>query len=103
MQRRNSLLLTVFLKKIILFIMSKETKLLSVAEAAEKLGVSRWRVNQFIDEGRLPAQKVGRAFVILESDLQLVENRPTGRPPKQTTDAKASGTKRAHSRSKRQK
>jgi len=62
--------------------MNKETKLLSVIEAAEKLGVSRIRVNQFIDEGRLPAQKVGRSYVILESDLQLVENRQTGRPPK---------------------
>ncbi len=74
--------MTVFLKKLILFIMSKETKLLSVIEAAEKLGVSRWRVNQFINEGRLPAQKIGRSYVIKESDLQLVEDRPTGRPPK---------------------
>ncbi len=62
--------------------MSKEIKLLSVIEAAEKLGVSRWRVNQFINEGRLPAQKVGRSYVIKESDLHLVEDRPTGRPPK---------------------
>ncbi len=74
--------MTAFLKNFILSIMSKETKLLSVIEAAEKLGVSRWRVNQFIDKGRLPAQKVGRSYVILESDLQLVENRQTGRPPK---------------------
>ena len=70
------------MKEIILFIMSKEIKLLSVIEAAEKLGVSRWRVNQFINEGRLPAKKVGRSYVILESDLELVENRQTGRPPK---------------------
>ena len=62
--------------------MNKETKLLSVIEAAEKLGVSRIRVNQFIEEGRLPAQKVGRSYVILESDLQLVKDRKTGRPPK---------------------
>ena len=62
--------------------MNKETKLLSVIEAAEKLGVSRIRVNQFIDEGRLPAQKVGRSYVILESDLELVKDRKTGRPPK---------------------
>jgi excisionase family DNA binding protein len=68
--------------------MSKETKLLSVIEAAEKLGVSRWRVNQFIDEGRLPAKKVGRSYVILESDLQLVENRQTGRPPKDKNSEK---------------
>ena len=66
--------------------MNKETKLLSVIEAAEKLGVSRIRVNQFIDEGRLPAQKVGRSYVILESDLQLVENRQTGRPPKDKSE-----------------
>lgn len=62
--------------------MNKESNLLSVIEAAEKLGVSRIRVNQFINEGRLPAQKIGRSYVILESDLQLVENRQTGRPPK---------------------
>ncbi len=62
--------------------MSKEIKLLSVIEAAEKLGVSRWRVNQFINEGRLPAKKVGRSYIILESDLELIENRQTGRPPK---------------------
>ncbi len=74
--------MTVILKEIILFIMSKEIKLLSVIEAAEKLGVSRWRVNQFINEGRLPAKKVGRSYIILESDLELVENRQTGRPPK---------------------
>lgn len=56
--------------------------MLSVIEAAEKLGVSRIRVNQFISEGRLPAQKVGRSFIIRESDLELVRDRTTGRPPK---------------------
>ena len=66
--------------------MSKEIKLLSVIEAAEKLGVSRWRVNQFINEGRLPAQKIGRSYVIKESDLQLVADRPTGRPPKDKSE-----------------
>lgn len=62
--------------------MSKEIKLLSVAEAAEKLGVTRARVNQFISEGRLPAQRIGRAFVIREEYLSLIENRKTGRPSK---------------------
>jgi len=64
--------------------MSKEIKLLSVVEAATILGVSRWRVNQFIDEGRLSAQKVGRSYVINESDLELVKDRKTGRPSKKT-------------------
>lgn len=57
-------------------------KLLSVAEVAEKLGVTRGRVNQFISEGRLPAQKIGRAFAIKEEDLILIKDRQTGRPPK---------------------
>ena len=61
--------------------MSK-AKLLSVADAAEKLNVSRWRINQLINGGRLPAEKVGRAYVIKEPDLKLVENRKPGRPPR---------------------
>jgi excisionase family DNA binding protein len=51
-------------------------------EAAEKLGVSRWRVNQFINEGRLPAKKIGRSYVIKENDLELVRERRIGRPLK---------------------
>jgi excisionase family DNA binding protein len=62
-----------------------ETKLLSVIEAAEKLGVSRWRINQLINAGRLPAQKVGRSFIIRESDLEFVRERIPGRPPKSDT------------------
>ncbi len=60
----------------------EETKLLSVIEAAEQLGVSRIRVNQLINAGRLPAQKIGRSFIIRESDLELVQERTPGRPPK---------------------
>lgn len=61
--------------------MSKEV-LLSVSEAADKLGISRWRINQLINQERLPAQKVGRAYIIKESDLKLVEDRKPGRPTK---------------------
>ena len=57
-------------------------RLLSVFEAATKLNISRWRINQLITDGRLPAQKVGRAFVINESDLELVKERKPGRPAK---------------------
>lgn len=66
--------------------MNKEIKLLSVAEAAQRLGVTRARVNQFISENRLPAQRIGRSFAIREEDLSLVENRKTGRPPKEKRD-----------------
>ncbi len=59
-------------------------KLLSVVEAAERLGVNRQRVQVLITEGRLPAQKIGNSYVIKESDLELVKERKTGRPKKQT-------------------
>ncbi len=60
----------------------REDNLLSGMEAAEKLGVSRWRVNQFINEDRLPAKKIGRSYVIKEDDLELVRKRKIGRPMK---------------------
>jgi len=56
--------------------------LLTVQDAAKRLGVSVPRIHQLISEKRLPAQKIGSQYVIQESDLQLVKNRPTGRPPK---------------------
>jgi excisionase family DNA binding protein len=57
-------------------------KLLSVAEAAEKLGVHRTRINQLIDSGDLPATRIGRAYAIRETDLEKVKDRPApGRPP----------------------
>lgn len=64
--------------------MSEDSEeILSVQETADKLGLSRIRVNQLIDEGKLPAKKVGRSYVIKASDLRLVENRQkAGRPPK---------------------
>lgn len=55
---------------------------LTTKEVAEKLGVSVGRVQQFIAEGRLPATKIGQTNLVKESDLKLVENRKTGRPPK---------------------
>jgi len=57
-------------------------KLLNTSEAAERLNVTAIRIRQLINEERLPAEKVGRDYVIREADLKLVENRPTGRPKK---------------------
>ncbi len=64
----------------------KTDKLLSVSEVAERLGVIRQRVFQLIQSGRLPAVMVGSQYVIKELDLQLVEDRPTGRPPKDKSE-----------------
>ena len=58
-------------------------KLLTTAEVASRLGVHRTRVNVLIKEGRLPAQRFGRAYLVQEKDLALIADRPVGRPPKQ--------------------
>ena len=56
--------------------------MLSVAESAERLGVSPARVRALIKAGQLPAEKSGRAWVLREEDvLQRVASRPrAGRP-----------------------
>ncbi len=69
-------------------------KLLSTSEAADKLKVSVQRVHQFIAEGRLPAQKVGRDYVIDGNDLRLVAERKTGRPPDTKAQTKAKAAKK---------
>jgi len=69
-------------------------KLLSVAEAAEKLGVHRTRINQLIGSGDLPATRIGRSYVIREADLEKVKDRPApGRPPKDGTKTLKKGAK----------
>lgn len=54
--------------------------LLTTSQAATRLGVTPCRVRQLITEGRLPATKRGWRWVIREDDLELVKERPTGRP-----------------------
>jgi excisionase family DNA binding protein len=48
-----------------------------------RLGVTIQRVQAMIRDGRLPASKLGRDYVIKEQDLKLVANRKPGRPRKQ--------------------
>jgi excisionase family DNA binding protein len=63
--------------------------LLSTQQAAEKLGIDDSRVRRLIMEGRLPAMRVGRAYLIQEEDLALVADRKPGRPPKEKEAAAA--------------
>ena len=63
-------------------------KVLTTAEAAERLTVTVGRVHQLISEGRLPAQKLGRDYVIRERDLKLVGERKPGRPPRKKSTSK---------------
>jgi excisionase family DNA binding protein len=57
-------------------------KLIGTKEASERLAVSQQRVQALIKNGQLPAEKVGRDWLIKESDLKLVQDRPPGRPSK---------------------
>lgn len=66
--------------------------LLDTNEAAERLGVTRRHAWSLVRDGKLPAQKVGRTYVIKASDLKLVEKRPKpGRP----AGAKSASKKKA--------
>jgi excisionase family DNA binding protein len=60
-------------------------KVLTTSQASEKLNVSVRRIHQFIKQGRLPAEKLGRDYVIKEKDLRFVTERKNGRPPKKKT------------------
>ncbi len=74
--------------------MDKEAdKLLSTAEVAAHLGVTRQRVLELITGERLPAMKVGRAYVVRSGDLSLLSLGKAGRPPK-AKPAQSNGKKR---------
>jgi excisionase family DNA binding protein len=55
-------------------------KLINTKKASELIGVNAQRVRQLITAGRLPAQKVGRDWIIRERDLAKVAHRRLGRP-----------------------
>jgi excisionase family DNA binding protein len=54
---------------------------ISVTDTAERLGITRQRVLQLIEAGRLPASLFANVYMIREADLKLVEERTPGRPP----------------------
>lgn len=57
---------------------------LTTKQCAELLGISPLRVRHFIWEGRLPAEKYGRDYLIKEQDLLKFSKlkRKHGRPKK---------------------
>jgi excisionase family DNA binding protein len=63
--------------------------LITTSQAAERLGVHITRVQQFIRSKRLPAEKVGRDWLIDENNLALISECKTGRPPKSKDVKKA--------------
>jgi len=61
---------------------------ITVQQAAERLGLTRWRVYQFIHGGRLAAIKLGRDFLIEPGELARFAAIPrkTGQPRKVKRD-----------------
>jgi excisionase family DNA binding protein len=55
-------------------------KLLTTNQAAKELKVTAIRIRAMIRDGRLKAEKMGRDYVIRESDLDTVRDRKPGRP-----------------------
>ena len=53
-------------------LMAKENPILNVADASEVLGVLPRQVRNLITNGVLPAEKVGRDYIIRRSDLAKV-------------------------------
>ncbi len=54
--------------------------MITTAQAATILQVSRRRVEALINAKRLPAEKIGRDWLIRPEDLELVKVRRPGRP-----------------------
>lgn len=54
--------------------------MITTNQAAEALQISRSRVLKLIEAGRLPAEKLGRDWLIRLDDLELVKVRLPGRP-----------------------
>ncbi len=65
---------------------------ISTTDAAAKLGITRQRVLQLIEKGRLPASLFANVYMIREADLKLIETRTPGRPPKSAPAAQKSPT-----------
>ncbi len=77
--------------------MDKQTdKLLSTAEVAAYLGVTRQRVLELIGEERLRAMKVGRAYVVRAGDLSSLSLGSPGRPPGKSATANKAATQPAN-------
>ena len=57
-------------------------KHLTTEQAARRLGVQAQAIRAAIARGRLPALKMGRDWLVLESDLDAYATRKPGRPRK---------------------
>jgi excisionase family DNA binding protein len=66
--------------------MVRQDDYITTNEAARELEVTRQRVLQLIQDGRLRAEKFGNVYMIRRPDLLNIEAKPMGRPPKVATE-----------------
>jgi excisionase family DNA binding protein len=60
--------------------MAKQGEHISVTEAAKLMKISNTRVRAYITSGRLPAEKIGVAFILRRADVLAFKPMPRGRP-----------------------
>jgi hypothetical protein len=65
-------------------------KYISQAQAARHRGVSDQAIANLIRRGRLTTVRVAGRTLVLRSEIELFVVRPKGRPPKKSTNKKAS-------------
>jgi excisionase family DNA binding protein len=68
---------------------------ISTTEAAEQLGITRQRVLQLIEGGRLDATKFASVYMIRRASLANVEDRKPGRPPKAKGESGSKASKKS--------
>ena len=62
------------------------SEFLTTKEVAEKLSVSVRRVRQYIENNQLKAEKIGRDYMVRESELKNIQiNEKSGRPKKEAS------------------
>ncbi|HEY9875821.1 MAG TPA: helix-turn-helix domain-containing protein [Candidatus Obscuribacterales bacterium] len=71
---------------------SDSPELLSVAQTAKLLDVTRQRVHDLIKNNQIVARKLGRYYYIEVAELERYKNQPSGKPyqPRSTTSPKIS-------------
>lgn len=71
----------------------KSEELISAKEAAERLDLTEQQTRSLIRDGKLPATRIGRTWIIAVKDLPLAEKRPKpGRPVGAKSASKKKGT-----------
>ncbi len=76
--------------------MTRPDNYITTNEAAGELGVTRQRVLQLIQDGRLKAEKFANVYMIPRGALSNIEEKPMGRPPGKSSTAKRAATQPAN-------